>query len=102
GIGLAELGAVRDADVLANSTSVGMNGDGCPVQDDVDLARFRVVFDAVYTPLKTTLLQRAEAAGCTIVTGDAMFLGQAEAQFELFTGTKAPEGVMKRALHGAS
>lgn len=60
GIGLAELGAVRDADVLANSTSVGMNGDGCPVQDDVDLARFRVVFDAVYTPLKTTLLQRAE------------------------------------------
>lgn len=47
-----------------------------------------MVFDAVYTPRKTTLLKDAEAAGAITVSGVEMFLRQAIGQFHLFTGSK--------------
>lgn len=47
---------------------------------------YSVVFDAVYTPRKTTLLKDAEAAGVITVSGVEMFLRQAVGQFNLFTG----------------
>lgn len=47
-----------------------------------------MVFDAVYTPRRTTLLEDAEAAGALIVSGVEMFLRQAIGQFNLFTGSK--------------
>lgn len=50
-----------------------------------------MVFDAVYTPRKTTLLEDAEAAGAVIVSGVEMFLRQAIGQFNLFTGSKGNE-----------
>lgn len=52
------------------------------------LKDYVVVFDAVYTPRKTTLLEDAEAAGAVIVSGVEMFLRQAIGQFSLFTGSK--------------
>lgn len=52
-----QVGAER-ADVLANTTSVGMepHSQDTPVPAAA-LANFRVVFDAVYTPLETRLLK---------------------------------------------
>ena len=86
------------ADVLANTTSVGMApaDDASPVPGGA-LKQYRVVFDAVYTPLKTRLLSEAAGAGCVAVDGLDMFCGQAAAQFKLFTGVEAPEGVMRAA-----
>jgi len=55
-----------------------------PLQESLGL--FALVFDAVYTPLKTRLLRDAEAAGAGTVSGLEMFVGQAARQFELFTG----------------
>lgn len=52
------------------------------------LKDYRLVFDAVYTPRKTTLLRDAENAGALIVSGVEMFLRQAIGQFNLFTGSK--------------
>lgn len=52
----------------------------------MSLGVFQLVFDAVYTPRKTTLLKEAEAAGAIIVSGVEMFLRQAISQFNLFTG----------------
>ncbi|CAL5324562.1 unnamed protein product [Camellia sinensis] len=52
------------------------------------LGDYKVVFDAVYMPRKTTLLKEAEAAGAIIVSGVEMFLRQAIEQFNLFTGGK--------------
>lgn len=45
-----------------------------------------VVLDMVYRPTRTRLLRDAEAAGATPVPGIEMFLAQAAAQAELFTG----------------
>ena len=45
-----------------------------------------VVMDVVYTPLRTRLLETAEQKGCTTIDGLSMFIAQAAAQFELWTG----------------
>ena len=91
-------GKVR-GDVLANSTSVGMqpNVDETPAPATV-LGGFAVVFDAVYTPLETRLLREAKAAGCEIASGLDMFVGQAARQFELFTGKEAKKTLMRDAV----
>jgi len=89
-------------DVLGNSTSVGMapGVEETPVPAAA-LAGFRLVFDAVYTPRATRLLRDAAAAGCATVDGVEMFVGQAVAQFELFTGGPAPAALMERVLTDA-
>jgi shikimate dehydrogenase len=88
-----------DAEILINCTSVGMS----PKVDEtpVDKKRLRpgmVVFDAVYNPLETRLLREAAEAGCRIVTGFDMFVGQAVGQFELWTGQRAPADLMADVL----
>jgi 3-dehydroquinate dehydratase/shikimate dehydrogenase len=93
-------------DILINTTSVGMAGksvDKSPLESTDTtsiLGRYKLVFDAVYTPLHTKLLQDAQAAGCKVVTGDEMFVGQAADQFLLFTGQQAPTELMRRIVLG--
>lgn len=86
-------------DILINATSVGMvpKIENSPVPDSV-LPQFQVVMDIVYAPLKTRLLATAEKAGCEIINGLEMLLYQGVAQFELWTGEKAPVDVMRKAL----
>ncbi|KAL5136034.1 Bifunctional 3-dehydroquinate dehydratase/shikimate dehydrogenase, chloroplastic [Glycine soja] len=73
--------------ILANATPVGMhpNTDRIPVAE-ATLEDYRLVFDAVYTPRRTRLLNEADAAGAITVGGVEMFLRQAIGQFNLFTG----------------
>lgn len=82
-------------DILVNATSVGMhpNINEIPVPVDV-LKPGMVVFDIVYNPLETRLLFEAKNRGCITVNGLAMFINQAAAQFELWTGQKAPKELM--------
>ena len=88
---------LADADLLLHCSPVGMH----PAVDQslVPAALLReelVVFDAVYNPRRTKLLQDAQATGCRIVPGLEMFLGQAYVQFELWTGQPAPRNVMRQ------
>ncbi|HLG30679.1 MAG TPA: type I 3-dehydroquinate dehydratase [Candidatus Brocadiales bacterium] len=82
-------------DVLVNATSVGMypNINEMPVPANV-LKSGMVVFDIVYNPLETRLLLEAKHRGCITIDGLAMFINQAAAQFELWTGQKAPKELM--------
>ncbi|OVA15092.1 Dehydroquinase class I [Macleaya cordata] len=82
--------------ILANATSLGMqpNSDQTPIAKEA-LGVYELVFDAVYTPRKTRLLQEAEAAGAVVVSGVEMFIRQAIGQFNLFTGGEAPEEFMR-------
>jgi shikimate dehydrogenase len=90
------------ADVLINATSVGMvpDIDRTPVPGE-QLSGFSVVMDIVYAPRRTRLLREAAAAGCGTVDGLAMLLYQGAAQFELWTGEKAPLEVMREVLSTA-
>ncbi len=84
-----------EADVVINSTSVGMHpdADASPVPAD-RLRPEMVVFDAIYNPVWTRLLADAEEAGCVTVTGLDMFVNQAVQQFKTWTGLDAPRELM--------
>ncbi len=84
-------------DVIINATPVGMgNMRECPLKDQEIQAR--VVFDMVYDPVETHLLQVARAKGIAVIPGIEMFVQQAARQFEIWTGKPAPAGDMLRAV----
>src|SRR5208337_3348469 len=84
-------------DVIINATPVGMgNTRDCPLKDAEIQAR--VVFDMVYDPIDTHLLQVARAKGIAVIPGVEMFVQQAARQFEIWTGKPAPAGDMLRAV----
>lgn len=87
--------AVRSAAGLVNCTPIGMDGvsDGSPIALDA-LHSDLWVGDAVYRPLRTTLVRAAEDMGCIAFGGAHMVVGQAVASFELFTGQKASREAM--------
>jgi shikimate dehydrogenase len=81
-------GAVKEAALLVNTTSLGMTGQPeLPLYLD-GLHPETVVTDLVYTPLKTRLLATAEAAGCVTVDGLGMLLFQAVPGFERWFGIR--------------
>ncbi len=92
----------KSHEILINTTPIGMapNTEKMPINKN-DLVKDMVVMDAVYNPLKTTLLQTAEVAGCTVISGVYMFIYQGVTQFELWTGKSAPVQVMSDVVIGA-
>ncbi len=89
-------------DIYINCTSVGMIGgpapEASPLPDDALLDENATVFDAIYNPLRTPLLQQAEARGARTISGLDMFIRQAALQFERWTGQAAPVDVFERVL----
>jgi len=88
-------------DVIINATPVGMGNTrdcplDCPLKDQEIQAR--VVFDMVYDPVETHLLQVARSKGIAVIPGVEMFVQQAARQFEIWTGKPAPAGDMLRAV----
>jgi 3-dehydroquinate dehydratase/shikimate dehydrogenase len=84
-------------DLLVNCTPIGMRPgvDETPVPAETLTDRF--VYDLVYNPPATRLLREAAAAGCATLGGLDMLVAQAEEQFQWWTGTRAPTGVMRAA-----
>ncbi len=86
----------KQADLLVNCTSVGMWPDvgDTPLPAEC-LADEPAVFDTVYNPTETRLLREAGQSGCRVIDGLAMFVNQAAAQFELWTGQAADRTFMR-------
>eukprot|EP01041_Mallomonas_annulata_P008487 gene8487-17494_t len=57
-----------------------------------------VVLDVVYRPARTALLTQALESGCLVVQGARMLHEQAQEQFQLWTGRRAPAKEMEAAL----
>ncbi len=90
---------VRDSAGVIHCTPVGMSPHAeQSVLDRQILRPGQFVFDIVYNPLKTRLLQEAESVGCRVVPGVEMFIHQAVFQFELWTGEPAPVDCMRRVV----
>ena len=79
---------LHDADLLVNTTSLGMAGKEALAIDLTLLPVTAVVNDIVYTPLMTPLLKDAKAKGNIIVDGLGMLLHQAVPAFEAWFGVK--------------
>lgn len=67
-----------DIDVLVNATPIGMfpKIDAQPISDKV-ISKCANIFDAVYNPLETTLIQKAKANGSNATGGMSMLVWQA-------------------------
>jgi shikimate dehydrogenase len=76
--------------LVFNATTLGMAGQPPLAIDLAPLPGDAVVFDAVYAPLDTALLQAARARGLATIDGLAMLIGQAATAFALFYGAEAP------------
>lgn len=85
--GLAQ--ALLGATGLVHATPTGMSKlRGLPVPAGL-LRPDLWVADVVYVPLETELLREARRAGCRVMDGGHMTVGQAAGAFRLFTGRDA-------------
>jgi len=91
--------AVRQAELVINATSVGMEGGDTallPV-DAVDLRPGQIVVDIVYQPRQTALLRAAEAAGARPIDGLGMLVHQAALQQQIWLGALPDVRAMRAA-----
>lgn len=100
---MQSLSNLSDTYMLVNSTPIGMRGKAMgmsPVEEDVikTLPQGASVYDIVYNPLKTELLQIAKKNNYEIITGVDMFVHQGAKAFEIWTGQKAKPEIMKIAV----
>lgn len=92
---LSDLSSIAEADIIINSTSVGMGDSAVTSLVPADLLQpHQIVFDAIYKPHETKLLQDAKARGARVIYGYQMLLHQGVAQFELYSSQKPPVAVM--------
>ena len=87
-------------DILVNTTPIGMYPyiHSSPIKKD-SILEGSVVFDIVFNPPKTRLLQDAEKRNCKIVHGIEMLIKGSALQFKLWTGKKAPlKSIRKKVL----
>jgi shikimate dehydrogenase len=99
-----DLGDVApDADLIINCTPVGMSPDvdHSPWPEDVPFPREAVLYDLVYNPPVTRLMEQAESAGARVVGGLGMLIWQGALAFELWTGILPPVEVMAKAARAA-
>jgi shikimate dehydrogenase len=92
--------SVCAADILVNTTSIGMTPDinNTPVPAGL-LRKGLVVYDIIYNPAMTRLLKEAKAKGAVTINGEQMLAWQGALAFEKWTGQKAPIDIMIQALH---
>ncbi|MDH7570090.1 MAG: shikimate dehydrogenase [Armatimonadota bacterium] len=92
--------AIAGADLLVNTTSVGMH----PHEDDPLLVPEEalhpglLVYDLIYSPPETRLLAAARRRGARTANGLLMLVLQGAASFRIWTGVEAPVAVMEAAL----
>ncbi len=81
--------ALAGAAGLIHATPTGMSKlPGMPIAENL-LRPGLWVSDIVYVPLETELLRHAKRAGCAVMDGGHMNVGQALGGFKLFTGCDA-------------
>lgn len=89
---------VEEADVLINATPVGMKAGDPLLVERNRLHKGLFVYDLIYNPYETKLLQAAKEAGCRYANGLGMLLYQGSLSFTHWTHKQAPVEIMKQAL----
>jgi shikimate dehydrogenase len=87
------------SNLIINSTPSEMNDEQCIV-DFEHISKDSIVYDIVYYPMVTNLIEQAKNAKATVIYGYEMLLAQGSKAFEIWTGINAPLEAMKKALFG--
>jgi len=89
---------IKDKDLLVNATPIGLkSADPVLIKEEM-LHKDLFVYDLIYNPAETKLLALAKKAGASTSNGLGMLLYQGMLSFEIWTGKKAPEEIMRKAL----
>lgn len=91
------------AELIINATSMGLvsSKDLMPWDENVSFTRNQVVYDLIYNPRETKLLQKATSDGARAINGLGMLVHQGALAFKIWTGHEAPIAVMKAAAEAA-
>ena len=92
---------LQEANLIVNTTSVGMNGSSFTGLDVNAFLRDAKVYDMVYSPPETPLLVAARGRNLACCNGLGMLAAQGEAAFSLWTGMDPPAGLMRKMLSAA-
>ncbi|MEK6646662.1 MAG: shikimate dehydrogenase [Candidatus Firestonebacteria bacterium] len=90
--------AIAKADILVNTTSVGLKSEEKPVIDCSLIHSNMLVYDLIYNPSGTQLLSESKKRGAQVMNGLGMLLYQGAISWQIWTGKKAPVNVMRQAL----
>jgi len=91
---------LHEAGLVVNTTSLGMDNEVIAGLDLGALPGTCAVYDMVYAPPVTPLLQEAHRLGLSHANGLGMLAAQGELAFRIWTGIMPPPGLMKRVLAG--
>lgn len=88
---------LEQTDLVINATCVGMNpnANSMPLEEAF-IRQSRAVMDVVVSPIETKLISYARSVGIAVAPGHLMSIGQAMAQFALYTGVAPPRDMMER------
>jgi shikimate dehydrogenase len=88
-----------NSDLIVNATTLGMNNEPSVI-DYEHIQKGSIVYDIVYRPLVTDLIENAKYAQASVVYGYEMLVEQGAKAFEIWTGLSAPRDAMKKNLLG--
>ncbi|KAA3664871.1 MAG: shikimate dehydrogenase [Chloroflexi bacterium] len=90
----------QDAPLIVNSTPLGMSPhvDGSPWPKDLPFPKGTFVYDLIYNPQQTKLMQQAQTAGCQAENGLGMLVHQGATAFHLWTGQQPDTKIMRKAI----
>ncbi len=91
--------AARDHILLVNTTAVGLHSGDPQLLPETAFRPEHVVYDIVYRPLYTDLLQTAKQCGATVVPGIEMLIGQGAEAFRIWTGRTFPTPAIRDLVH---
>ena len=86
-------------DLIVNATTLGMNNEPSII-DYKHINKGSIVYDIVYRPVVTDLIENAKYAQASVVYGYEMLIEQGAKAFEIWTGFPAPREAMKKNLFG--
>jgi len=91
---------LQNSTLIINTTSIGMSPeeDDTPTSIPESFNKNQIVFDVIYTPRKTKLLEIAESRNAITLNGLKMFIEQGAKAFELWTNKKMPVGKIEKIL----
>lgn len=90
--------AIR-SNLIVNTTPLGMKNEESLIKSS-SISKESIVYDIVYKPIETKLLENAKTVGAQVVYGYEMLLEQAIASFKIWFRMDPPIESMKKVLFG--
>jgi shikimate dehydrogenase len=87
------------SNLIINTTPLGMKNEESLIKSS-SISKESIVYDIVYKPIETKLLENAKTAGAQVIYGYEMLLEQAIASFKIWFRIDPPIESMKKVLFG--